>query len=1528
MNKKIQGSQIRKVSLKKNWWKIIGRGAYRGVKGTVIGAVTFVSLNVGLLQFSFYQTFLIKRFLRTLSTRIDFDIQISQAYLNIFNSDLVLKGVNIYDPIQQKMIYADRIFVDFDYQKSFLDGDILLQKLILDNANLSLVVDKKNKKLNFTELIAEIQELLPKKEKKKASEPVRFVIEEGTLIDCYFSYEDSTRDVSPEKFDPSYFSLRHLDAEVEDLLVVGDTVQLNINELQGVEEKAGLAIKKFDVFFRLTDKSIELRNLELLANETYLNDELILSFNSMKDMGDFLEKVNIHANLDSSIIHTDDLAIFSSSLESFKTTFKVSGDFDGTVSDFIFDKMRLDFGQLTHVEGVVQMQGLPDINKTYIKSDIKNSQIFPNDFRAFLTNPTAITLFQKFGLIRFDANFAGNINEFDASGKFNTGIGNAVTNIHLNLLNKSYEGYLKATEFDIGKIADSDFIEKVTMDGKVNGKGFSEQEVDITIDAHIDNIDINQYRYKDITVDGSFRRGFFLGKLLSNDENFNLEIDGEINLNKEIDSLGRPQGKFYFTSQIEKIDLFPLNFATTPTVLKGDLELQTFGLNLDEIIGRGGWRNGYLQLGDIQIPIQEISLDASNNNNQRTLDITSDYVDLFFEGEFELSKFIEDIQELVAEVRLNFANDPEKVKKYYEEKPPKEEDYELRYNITFKEINKLFDIFGINASISPNGKLKGSYVTGKENIFKLKTPHKIDTVTYDGRKLYDIKLDIFSKKDSHVPDIIAKLKLTSKKQDLGFLETKDFSSTIRWSKSKINFDTEVTQADTSNNYVRLEGDLTFNEDNYGIHLNEDKTQFRFLNQVWKIIKDNELNISQGTNRFKNVAFYHKNPQADSSIIMIDGVVSDTIPDPLNITIQNIDITPFSSIIQQPFGGIMGASIKLSDIYRNPDINGRLSLDKLSYNKDMLGDITANAGWRTSSNRLALDMDVFPVNQLVSFIKVDGFYYPENSEVDFRAIIEEMPLKEIEPFANAIVDSLEGTVEGEFLISGTPENIGIDGKLDIFNGKARMIFLNTFYQFADRIEFGKRGQKSYIGTKGSEIEITDENGEKGYVTVDVTHSNFQNIFLNIAGKYENFLVMNKPKDPTELFYGTTYATGDFSVKGPLEDLTLKANATNEANTEIFLPLDGATTIEEEKDYITFVQPKNTTEKPELEEKQKVDLSGLKIELGVNVTPEANLQIIFDETTNDIMEGRGEGYVRMEVDTRGDFQMFGGVTLTQGRYNFKLYNLVDKDFSVKEGGTVKFNGDVFDTDLNLTAVYRIPRVSLSPLLDLSTVTNPDDPSYKVKFPIEVLLGLRGKLLEPDISLDIDMEKATNASNPEVQQAASDLATRIETDEQELNRQVLSLMVTNNFAPPNSLGTVGAGATSAEFLSNQLSSWLSQIDENLELSVDIYTSQLSFSYNLFNNRLRITRDGSFSGDQNQSDLAAAIGDWTIEYLISKDGKLRSKIYNRTNQGAANLQNLNNAATTTAGFSLLYTQSFSRFSDLFKVKFSDKKKKNKDND
>ncbi len=125
-------------------------------------------------------------------------------------------------------------------------------------------------------------------------------------------------------------------------------------------------------------------------------------------------------------------------------------------------------------------------------------------------------------------------------------------------------------------------------------------------------------------------------------------------------------------------------------------------------------------------------------------------------------------------------------------------------------------------------------------------------------------------------------------------------------------------------------------------------------------------------------------------------------------------------------------------------------------------------------------------------------------------------------------------------------------------------------------------------------------------------------------------------------------------------------------------------------------------------------------------------------------------------------------------------------------------------------------------------------------------------------------------------------------------------------------------SELLSNQLSYWLTQVDQNLEVNFDLgnfdqeafNTFQLRLSYSFLNGRLRVTRDGAFNNQYNRSEVSNMLGDWTVDYLLSPDGKFKVKMYNRTNINQLTATTSQTAITT--GFSLMNTQSFNTWKDL----------------
>jgi len=101
----------------------------------------------------------------------------------------------------------------------------------------------------------------------------------------------------------------------------------------------------------------------------------------------------------------------------------------------------------------------------------------------------------------------------------------------------------------------------------------------------------------------------------------------------------------------------------------------------------------------------------------------------------------------------------------------------------------------------------------------------------------------------------------------------------------------------------------------------------------------------------------------------------------------------------------------------------------------------------------------------------------------------------------------------------------------------------------------------------------------------------------------------------------------------------------------------------------------------------------------------------------------------------------------------------------------------------------------------------------------------------------------------------------DEQELKKQVFSLIMLRRFSPPDAFATGGNSSlysSVSELLSNQLSYWLTQVDQNLEVNFDLgnfdqeafNTFQLRLSYSFLNGRLRVTRDGAFNNQYNRSE------------------------------------------------------------------------------
>jgi len=565
----------------------------------------------------------------------------------------------------------------------------------------------------------------------------------------------------------------------------------------------------------------------------------------------------------------------------------------------------------------------------------------------------------------------------------------------------------------------------------------------------------------------------------------------------------------------------------------------------------------------------------------------------------------------------------------------------------------------------------------------------------------------------------------------------------------------------------------------------------------------------------------------------------------------------------------------------------------------------------------------------TLMQLNGVYRPnapKQEQISMGLVLNNFSAAVLEPFVKSVLSDISGTVSGLLQLKGNPATIRIDGDAEVYQGTFRINYLNTLYSFSDKIHFTNES------IEFDNFRLVDENNNFAFVNGGVFIDKQDRYKIDITAEANNFQLLKTSSKDNSTYYGTAYGTGDILVKGTPENLNIIVNAKSEKNTKIYLPLDASGGIEEQS-FIRFVDRSDTTTvaKIQAEREAEVPSSGLNLELNLEITPEAYCEIIFDKRTGDIIRGSGQGKVQMLINPAGDLTMYGDVEIVKGAYNFTMANLIDKRFDIVPNVShITWTGDPYQAKLDVTAAYT-QTASLGPIITGADSVILNQPEIKRRYPVKVLLNMKGELLSPQFAFDIEIDEfprnimvidqQSGAQYPlSLESYVNAFKQRIKTDEQELNRQVFSLMVLRKLSEENQFTGIAnsAGSSVSELLTNQLSYWLSQVDDKLEIDVSLdglssdalNAMQVRLSYSFMQGRLRITREGNFTNVENEADLNSVVGNWTLEYLLSEEGNVRLKFYRKNNNS---LLNAETGSTTTSGVSILHTRSFNNFKDLF---------------
>ena len=1457
------------------------------------------------LQIPYIQTKVVKKLSISLSEQTGFPITIEHVTIDWLDQ-ITLNGIHAIDLAGNNMAYLGQATINYQLISLRKDDVIHFDEIHLDSANLFLTKNNINDSiadLNLNILIRKIKLLLGSKNKKT---PKLIEIENVKINKSTFTYHNPDKDSLHDRLDYQHFTLKNIDASLVNFKQRRDTVSFDLTQLTATDKVNNLEVKALETKFSVSQKQMVFDELTAQFGNSVISEKVVFNYSSLKSMRDFNNLVSIDAQLKNSTLYTDDLALFAPTLLKQHQKIEVSGDFKGRISKFNFRNFNIRFNGNNSLQGNVAMDGLPDISETFINLKIDKGSINANSLQTML-KPKTHSFLASFGRIQFNGKFIGYTYDFVADGIFDTQMGRIVSDINLKVpedINDSkYSGHLEMLDFDLGEFSGRSMFQKVTLNGEIKGKGLNFTAADFQLEGDIKSIGIYNYNYANLHTDARFAEEFFEGNASIDDPNLKFSLDGFIDLRDGKDS-------YKATLDLDMALLKPLNLSKHNVLLITDVAIDATGLKLDSIAGEAKFHGVFVEYDGKPLAIDSLVIKSSHENNNRALTISSDLFDTKIEGTYNYTTAVKSLLTLLKEYRLNIQNDQELLTAHYEAKDNNDQNqFLINYDLHLKKFTPVIQLFEENIEISDNTEIIGVYSSGYTSILSVNS--NIDTLTFKNHDFYGVNVDISASKIADSTNVLAMGFVSSTVQKInGNIQTENLMLESIWDNDHIDFGLSIEQSKYENS-TNITGKLDFLSDTTVIHF--DESSINLFENSWQFDLENQISINN-----KDIHFSNFKISNDQQSVSVNGDISLNPQKRAIFNFENLDIGLINPLITKKIEGSLNGFMAIQNYYQNPSIENDLSIADFHLDDFLIGDVYGKINWKEKDQ--SFKIKAFLDRQERRTININGYYIPQNitSPLDLRANFDQTAVSVLEPFFNKFFTNIDGQATGIFKITGKPNAPIINGLGSVENGNIKVNYLNTTYAFDG--SFGFTGDKINF----ENINLTDALGSKASLVGNISHKGFKNMVMNLKSDLTTFQILNTSSSDNELFYGDGFATGQVSFIGPIRNMTINASATSTKGTKIYIPIGDTDKIEQE-DFINFSSfASDTTKTAQIDVSENIDIKGLTMNFDLDITPDAYCELIFDIKSGDIIRGRGNGQINLQIDTHGEFNMFGDYILDQGGYNFTLYNIINKEFNLLPESKISWFGDPYQGVLDMSATYS-QITSLSPLVD---TTYQSIAAIRRGYPVDVELMLDGPLLSPTIDFDINIKDypatitGPDGSPVYLEDVVTELENRISTDEHELNRQVFSLIVLRKFSPPQSFNTTGSiGNSVSEFISNQLSYWVSQVDENLEVDVDLgtlddeafNTFQLRLSYTFLDGRLRVTREGGFNNQDQNQDVSGIVGDWTVEYMLTQDGKLRAKMYNRTNYNVLNnSSSLNSTSTITTGFSLLHTQDFNTIKEL----------------
>lgn len=1331
-------------------------------------------------------------------------------------------------------------------------------------------------------------------------------------------FDDLSAKRMPRGIDYMHLDIRDLNGNAQNIYYSVDEISGKISSLS-MREKSGLDLRRLETNFLYGKNQAFLENLFLQTSHTVLKDQLRLTYPSIATLSDDPGELGIEANLNGTRIGIRDVLIFMpdlASVDPFKgnpdLVLDINGRASGKVKDLSIPDLEITGLTNTRINAAGRLTGLPDMDKATFNISLKEFRSGNRDLNALVSRgviPSNIRIPDHF---RATGNFRGSIENFTANMVVNSTMGSVVA--VGGMRGENFTADVGLTNFDAGRLMKQEAtIGRITATARATGSGFDPKNMSARFTVNAKRAEIKGYPYRDFAATGTIANQKLTLTGNINDPNIKLDLDLKAaNIQNTYPSVD-------LAVDVDSANLQELKLYNEDLRFRGKIVANLPSSDPDRLIGSIDAYNLLVAVNGERYPLDSVKVVATASGDQRDLKIRSEVMTASITGQYRLT-----------ELGTAFTNE---VNKYFQIGDGKTTPLTTPHNFTFAAHVTNRPI--LQTFVPALTRMESADVSGSLNsaVGELALKASVPQVTYMGYNISNLKLDASTDTNT------LKYALDIDNAASASLQLNKTSVSGEARDNELLVNLNIKDTDEKDRY-RLAGMFAVSGPQYRFSFNPGGVLLNY--EQWTVSGENALEF--GANGILATNFelsragqrlsVHSDPQSLNS--------------PLALKFTDFKIETLTSIAEKDTvlaGGVINGDALISNLATTPVFTADMNITNFNFMKDTVGDIALKVNNQTP-NTFAADATITGKGNNV---QLSGLYYSppqDNNSFDLELNITTLNLASIEGFTMGSLKDASGTITGDLRIRGTPDAPAVRGEL-IFNDAAfNVAMLNAAYRVDDeRIRFTSQGIEL------NNFTLRDSIGNEAVLDGNLFTSNYLDYRFALDLTTENFRALSSTKKDNDLFYGTVFVSSDLQITGDMAKPVVDGRVSINDGTNFTVVLPTADPAVQERagivEFVDMDDPKAATALTSgIDTVNRAPVSGMDVSMNIEVDSNAIFNIIVDEGTGDYLEVQGEAELSAGIDPSGKVSLTGTYELVKGAYEMS-YNFIRRRFDIEHGSTITWTGEPTEANVNVTAIYVANTAPLDLVDDyLSGVTEAERNRYKQRLPFEVYLTVRGEMLKPEISFNIDLPEGRNYNvSNEVLENVDTRLTQLRLQPNEMNKQVFSLLLLNRFSSENPFdsGTGGGGVSTfarqsvSRILSDQLNNLAGNIIQGVDINFNLVSSDdyttgelrnrtdlnVGISKQLLNDRLKVTIGNNFEleGPRNANQGSSGIvGNVALDYQLTRDGRYMLRAYQKNVTDA-----VVEGYVVETGVGFIISMDYNRFRELFMRPSAEDKRRRK---